>query len=88
MNRHLATLFAPVVILLLATVTTTAQPPQPKFPKPGTRVTLADWKPTQQEVVAAYWTLEPGWNTELEMKKQPAREKVDGHASAANSYRS
>ena len=76
MNRHLATLFAPVVILLLATVTTTAQRPQPKFPKPGTRVTLADWKPTQQEVVAAYWTLEPGWNTELEIRNNLLERKL------------
>jgi hypothetical protein len=60
MNRHLATLFAPVAILLFAAITANAQAPQPKFPKPGTRVALADWKPTLQEVMASYWSLEPG----------------------------
>jgi len=65
MNRRLATLFAS---LLIATLPAICQTPQPKFPKPGTRVGLADWKPTQQEVMASYWSLEPGWNTELEIR--------------------
>ena len=76
MNRHLSTLSAPIAILLLATVTATAQTQQPKFPKPGTRVALADWKPTQQEVVASYWTLEPGWNTELEIRNNLVERKL------------
>ena len=40
--------------------------------QPGMKIALADWKPAQQEVVASYWTLEPGWNTELEIKNNLA----------------
>ena len=65
MNRRLATLFASLLIITLPAI---CQTPQPKFPKPGTRVGLAEWKPTQQEVMASYWSLEPGWNTELEIR--------------------
>jgi len=39
-----------------------AHPPRPKMVGP------AKWNPSQQEVSAAYWTLEPGWNTDLEMR--------------------
>jgi hypothetical protein len=28
----------------------------------------AKWEPSPQEVSTAYWTLEPSWNTELEMR--------------------
>ena len=37
-------------------------PPQPKILGP------AKWVPSTQEVFAAYWTLEPGWSTQLEMR--------------------
>ncbi len=37
-------------------------PPRPKLLGP------AKWNPTPQEASTAYWTLEPGWNTELEMR--------------------
>jgi len=73
MNRRLATLFAS---LLIATLPAIGQTPQPKFPKPGTRVGLAEWKPTQQEVVASYWSLEPGWNTELEIRNNLAERQL------------
>ena len=76
MRHRLATLFAPVSILLLAAVAATCQPPQPHFPKPGTTVALADWKPTQQEVIACYWSLEPGWNTELEIRNNLAKRQL------------
>ena len=88
MNRHLATLFAPVAILLLATTTALCQVQQPKLVKPGTRVALAEWKPTQQEVSTSYWSLEPGWNTELEIRNNLGGEAIDGHASDPNSRRS
>lgn len=65
MSRHLAGLLANVSLLLLATLTTTCIAQQPSLVKPGTRVGLAGWKPTQQEVSTSYWSLEPGWNTEL-----------------------
>ncbi len=37
-------------------------PPRPKVVGP------AKWMPSAQEVSAAYWTLEPGWSTTLEMR--------------------
>jgi len=37
-------------------------PPNPKVLGP------AKWNPSPQEVSAAYWTLEPGWSTTLEMR--------------------
>jgi len=73
MNRRLATLFAS---LLIATLPAICQTPQPKFPKPGTRVGLAEWKPTPQEVMASYWSLEPGWNTELEIRNNLAERQL------------
>jgi len=39
-----------------------AHPPRPKLVGP------AQWKPSAQEVSAAYWSLEPGWSTTLEMR--------------------
>jgi hypothetical protein len=54
MSRHLSVLFGSFSLLLLFTLIAIAQAPQPKFPKPGTRVGLADWKPTQQEVSTSY----------------------------------
>jgi len=76
MSRRLAALFGSFSLLLLFTFVAAAQTPQPKFPKPGTRVALADWKPTQQEVSTSYWTLEPGWNTELEIRNNLAERQL------------
>ena len=42
-----------------------APPPHPPRPK---LLGPADWKPSPQSVSAAYWTLESGWNTDLEMR--------------------
>lgn len=39
-----------------------AHPPRPKLLGP------AKWNPSPHEVSAAYWTLESGWNTNLEMR--------------------
>jgi hypothetical protein len=39
-----------------------AHTPRPKMVGP------AKWEPLPQEVSAAYWTLEPGWSTALEMR--------------------
>jgi hypothetical protein len=39
-----------------------AHPPRPKVVGP------AKWKPMPQEVTAPYWTLEPGWSTQLELR--------------------
>ena len=37
-------------------------PPAPKVLGP------AEWKPAGQQLTAAYWTLEPGWGTDPEMR--------------------
>lgn len=77
MNRHLATFLAPAAVLFFfAAVTATCQTEQPRLVKPGTKVGLAEWKPTQQEVSTSYWTLEPGWNTELEIRNNLAERKL------------
>jgi hypothetical protein len=39
-----------------------AHPPKPKLLGP------AKWEPVAREVSSAYWTLEPGWSTTLEMR--------------------
>jgi hypothetical protein len=41
-------------------------PPRPKYVGP------AKWNPSAQEVSVAYWTLEPGWSTVLEMRNNVA----------------
>jgi hypothetical protein len=41
------------------------RPPRPKHPLPSKP---ADWKPVQHESYVAYWTLEAGWNTRLEIR--------------------
>ncbi len=43
----------------------TGPPPHPQRIKV---VGPAKWDPSPQEVSAAYWTLEPGWNTDVEMR--------------------
>jgi hypothetical protein len=37
-------------------------PPRPKLVGP------AKWEPSSQEISASYWTLEAGWNTDVEMR--------------------
>ena len=77
MNHRLATLFAPVSILLLAAVAATCQPPQPHFLRSlGRRSHWPIRVPTQQEVIASYWSLEPGWNTELEVRNNLAKRQL------------
>lgn len=55
-------LLFPLPIQVCAQSAPPAHPPRPKLLGP------ADWKPSAQSVSAAYWTLEPGWNTDLEMR--------------------
>jgi hypothetical protein len=38
--------------------------PHPPYP--------AEWKPTPQELFLSYWTVEPGWSTELEVRNNVA----------------
>jgi hypothetical protein len=47
---------------LLAQNAPPAHPPRPKMLGP------AKWQPVAREISAAYWTLEPGWSTTLEMR--------------------
>ena len=53
------------VVFLLLPITAAAQSnlsrPAPKPPVPG------KWEPSAQQVYTPYWTLEPGWDTELEI---------------------
>jgi hypothetical protein len=45
-----------------------AQSGPPQHPPRPILLGPAKWNPSPQEVSASYWTLEPGWNTELEMR--------------------
>jgi hypothetical protein len=45
-----------------------AQTEPPQHPPRPIVVGPAKWKPAPQELSAAYWTLEPGWDTTLEMR--------------------
>lgn len=40
-------------------------PTERPAPKPRRQ---ADWKPSQQQIFVSYWTLEPEWNTQLEVR--------------------
>jgi hypothetical protein len=68
MVRTASHAIAAVSFLLLCSSPLCAQngppqhPPRPKLAGP------AKWEPSPQSVSAAYWTLEPGWNTDLEMR--------------------
>ena len=56
-----------VFLLLYTAVSLIAsdKPPRPKHPLPPKP---AAWKPVQHESYVAYWTLEAGWNTRLEIR--------------------
>jgi hypothetical protein len=45
-----------------------AQSGPPQHPARQKMVGPVKWEPSPQEVSAAYWTLEPGWNTDVEMR--------------------
>ncbi len=65
-NALLCAVSAAFLLLISTTISAQsgppAHPPRPKYVGP------AKWMPSAQEVSAAYWTLEPGWNTTLEMR--------------------
>ena len=56
-----------VFLLLFGAISLNAsdKPPRPKHPLPPKP---AAWKPVQHESYVAYWTLEAGWNTRLEIR--------------------
>jgi hypothetical protein len=60
--------FSIVLLFVLSAITSRAQngppahQPRPKFVGP------AKWETSAHEASVAYWTLEPGWNTTLEMR--------------------
>jgi hypothetical protein len=60
--RAIATFFLLLSSCVFAQSAPPQHPPRPKILGP------ANWEPTPQEVSAAYWTLESGWNTDLEMR--------------------
>ena len=55
-------------LLLLCSSLVCAQSEPPQHPPRPKVVGPAKWTPAPQEVSVAYWTLEPGWNTNLEMR--------------------
>jgi hypothetical protein len=57
-----ATFFVLACCLALAQGGPPAHPPRPKMLGP------AKWQPSAREISAAYWTLDPGWSTTLEMR--------------------
>src|SRR5581483_1020434 len=67
-------LFAVTLSLGGAFCISTAQnrpdPPKPRPPQP------AKWEPKPQQVFVPYWTLEPGWNTTLEIRNNVAQREI------------
>jgi hypothetical protein len=55
-------------VLILCSFTLRAQSGPPQHPPRPIVVGPAKWEPLPQEISAAYWTLEPGWNTTLEIR--------------------
>jgi hypothetical protein len=55
-------------LLLLLSLVVCAQSQPPRHPPNPKVLGPAKWDPSPQEVSAAYWTLEPGWSTQLEMR--------------------
>lgn len=55
-------------LLLVYSVGVSAQTGPPRHQVAPRVVGAAKWNPSSQEIYTAYWTLEPGWNTELEMR--------------------
>jgi hypothetical protein len=58
--------------LLVASSFLTAQTPPRKQVQPRV-ISSPKWNPAPQELFVSYWTLEPGWNTELEMRNNLAQ---------------
>lgn len=65
-------ILATVSLLAVASSFFAAQTPPTKQipPRP---IGLAKWSPTPQELFVPYWSLEPGWTTELEMRNNLAQ---------------
>ena len=55
-------------LLVLFSSSLYAQSGAPPHPPRPTLVGPAKWEPSSQEISAAYWTLEAGWNTDVEMR--------------------
>src|SRR5581483_4156962 len=67
----------PAVMLMLSTgfclwaaAQTRPDPPKPRPPQP------AKWEPKPQQVFVPYWTLEPGWNTTLEIRNNVTQRDI------------
>lgn len=68
MFRATFPVITPASILLLCSSFICAQSTPPTHPPRPKLVGPAKWTPSPQEVSATYWTLEPGWDTELELR--------------------
>jgi len=65
---HMAYRFVAAALLLFCSLDAYSQTQPPRhLPSPKV-LGPANWNPSPKEVTAAYWTLEPGWSTELEMR--------------------
>ncbi len=59
---------------ILASASLLAQsPPPPRQPHPPRP---AKWEPKPQEIFVSYWTVEPNWSTQLEIRNNVARREV------------
>jgi len=67
MARNRRVIFAAVSILLLASSFLAAQD-SPLQRAPKITASHNDWTPAPQELFAPYWSLEPGWSTDLELR--------------------
>src|SRR5271155_305319 len=65
---HAAVTASFLLLLLLCSLSICAQSGPPQHPPRPILLGPAKWNPSPQEVSAPYWTLESGWNTELEMR--------------------
>ena len=61
-------LFVAVTLCLTASPIMHAQSQQPIHYGRTKRLGPVKWEPKAQEIAASYWTLEPGWSTELEVR--------------------
>jgi hypothetical protein len=72
MVRSSRNILITVSLLLVASNPLTAQTP-PKTQVPPRVIASAKWTPSPQELFTSYWTLEPGWSTEREMRNNLAQ---------------
>ena len=66
-RKTLFALVAACLVLGISLSTVAQDAPPLRVPAPPV-IGPAEWKPAHQEISTAYWTLQPGWNTQIEMR--------------------